>query len=112
MGAAAQHDLTRTGLYSLLEQRFFERALAASAVASRSGWVESPVGEIIDAYLGEWTVSRCEDRAFDVWLATLDTMTLLFCVEQDGAWRALASGRDQAAVDQWLDRLVEQLPEP
>ncbi len=111
----AQHDLNRTGVYTVLEQRFMERALAAPGVAQARGWTEADGRGALEGLLAladGWTVARAATAGFRAWLAAGDEAMLLATFEDDGSWRAAALGPSQAAADELLTALAGLLPEP
>lgn len=115
--AAAQSiDVSRTNIWNLLRQRFYDMALEAPAASSATGWTDLPEAGIIEAVeviLSGWEVSRsdagCGERA---WFATRDSDAAWVTVDSAGAWEAAAAGPSDAAAGELLQRLRQAFPTP
>ncbi len=113
MSASAQHDLTRTGVYTLLSQRFFERALDLPGVAADGGWTENADGaSLVEHYLADWETNRCREPAFEAWLGSKDDATVLIYTENGGRWNVSVAAPSQDEAEVLLHELSGFFPEP
>jgi hypothetical protein len=110
-GVGSAHDLNRTSVWTVLEQRFFARALAEPTVNMEHGWTDQPIAGLFEGLVKDWSVSRCKALpGFQGWLAEGDGVSLLIEVEGDGDWRARACGQ-AAAVDDVLSKITRLVPQ-
>lgn len=112
MAHGAQHDLNRTAVTTLLEQRFMSVALTQPGVAGRDGWCEQPVGEIIDGFFDDqWEVARSNHDGTRSWFGTSAVGHILFSISAYGFWSAAASAQAQPQAEEMLGSLTGLLPE-